>query len=117
MRQDLFELIGSANDHFHLAKGFLNDVYRAGDFVADIKKIYSGVSMVINEQYCLFPDWDEFDPEFHFEGVKLGISCLEKEIILTEQEFKVIVRDACRRYLLLHPEDREYLSEMLAEQA
>ncbi|KJP11530.1 hypothetical protein YA33_03520 [Klebsiella aerogenes] len=74
-----------------------------------INKIGCGV----NETYCSFPDFEDPDPECHFEGIMFGV--WDGELIVPEFVGFKYVRLACEKYIQLHPEDTEKVNELLAK--
>lgn len=90
---------------------FFNSIYSQGEFLWALKLIIEKNGCGINETYCSFPDLNDPDPEYHFEGIMFGV--WEGEIIVSEETGFKYISLACEKYLQLHPEDAENINELL----
>ncbi len=68
----------------------------------------------VNEDYCFFPDFTDPNPEYHFSGVKIGL--MDDEVLITDEELSRFVRQACDKYVLLHPEHKQQLAEIVGKE-
>lgn len=84
---------------------FFNSIYSQDRFLWALPNLVSGISCVVNDDYCRFPDSQDPDPEMHFDGVLFGIG--DDEIIIGRDVYEKFFRDACKRYISLHPEHKE----------
>ncbi len=110
-QQELFQNVDYRIDREYNAKSFLNSMYEQGYFVECIEGIVQRESIVVNEQYCLFPDFDSDDPSMHFEGVNFML--FDNKLIISEAACSALVDQACAKYVQLHPEDSAKISEIL----
>ncbi|CAQ85453.1 MULTISPECIES: ribonuclease toxin immunity protein CdiI [Photorhabdus] len=112
MNEYLFEKIDYDNDPKWVIKDFLNSINLSERLIECVEKIINRCGFVINETYCHFPDLEDPDPEYHFDGIMFGV--WEGEIIVPESVGFEYVRLACEKYLQLHPEDKDKVSALLA---
>ncbi|MFP1741060.1 ribonuclease toxin immunity protein CdiI [Lonsdalea quercina] len=113
MNEYLFKKIDYENDNGWVLKDFFNSLYLQGKFLYGVNNIIKRCGFVINETYLHYPDLQDIDPEFHFEGIMFGV--WEGEIIVSEDVGLKYTRLACEKYLQLHPEDTDKVNELLAE--
>lgn len=73
-----------------LVTSFLDYVYQQGVLVRVLDVVTQRISYVYNEEGCWFPDSEDPDPFFHFEGVKFGL--------VDESAIVVIPETECWRY-------------------
>ncbi|WP_217470668.1 ribonuclease toxin immunity protein CdiI [Photorhabdus akhurstii] len=109
----LFEKIDYDNDSKWIMKEFFNSIYSQGEFLWALPLVLKKDGCGVNETYCTFPNLDDPDPEYHFEGVMFGV--WEGEIIVPESTCFEYVKLACEKYLQLHPEDTEQVKSLLAQ--
>lgn len=69
-----------------LVKSFLDYVHQQGALVRVLESLTQRNSYVYNEEGCWFPDPDDPDPYFHFEGVKFGLVDESATIVVSEAE-------------------------------
>lgn len=101
----LFRLSNVKNDPDWIIKEFFNTAYLQGEFVLVANAISEGRSCVINEDYCLFPEFESPDIELHFDGVKFGI--MHDQVVVSNDTCRKFLHSACDRYIRLHPEDKD----------
>lgn len=89
-------------DKFSIAKLFFNLVYQDNYFLDVINHLTNRRGFVFNDIGCIFPDIDSYYEEDHFNGVCFFIG--EQELIVSDNEFKNLLRDACEKYNEIHPE-------------
>jgi len=113
MNEYLFEKIDYENDGEWVLKDFFNSLNLQGKLLYGVDNIIKRCGFVINETYCHYPDLQDIDPDFHFEGIMFGV--WEGEIVVSEKVGFEYVRLACENYVKLHPEDKEKINELLAK--
>ncbi|MFP1814116.1 ribonuclease toxin immunity protein CdiI [Lonsdalea quercina] len=113
MNEYLFKKIDYENDNEWVLKDFFNSLHLQGKFLYGVNNIIKRRGFVINETYLHYPDLQDIDPEFHFEGIMFGV--WEGEIIVSEDVGFKYTRLACEKYLQLHPEDTDKINELLAK--
>jgi len=113
MNEYIFKNIDYDNDPEWVIKDCFNSVNLYGKFVWGVEYIINRIGFVIDETCCNFPDWDDSDPECHFDGIMFCV--WEGEIIVPEKIGFKYVRLACEKYLELHPEDTNKVNELLTK--
>jgi hypothetical protein len=111
MNEYIFKHIDYDNDPDWVIKDFFNSIHLYRKFVWGIEYIINKIGFVMDETYCNFPDWNDLDPEYHFNGIMFGV--WEGEIIVSEKIGFKYVRLACENYLKLHPEDTDKINKLL----
>ena len=110
-QKKLFQNVDYRVDREYNAKSFLNSMYQQGYFIGCIKAIANRENFVVNDQYCLFPDFEIDEPSSHFEGVNFTL--FDNELIISEAACSALVDQACAKYVEFHPEDSAKISEIL----
>ena len=113
MNEYIFRQIDYDNDPEWVIKDFFNSMNLYGRFIWTVKNIISKTGFVVDETFCSYPDWNDSDPESHFEGIMFGV--WEGELIVTESVAFKYTRLACEKYLQLHPEDTDKINELLVK--
>ena len=113
MNEYIFNKIDCDNDKYWVIKSFFNSLNLSEKLLDGVSNIINRTGFVINEMYCHFPDLNNYDPEWHFEGIMFGVC--EDEIVVPESVGFDYVRLACEKYLQLHPEDSAKVSTLLAQ--
>ncbi|MEB6380849.1 ribonuclease toxin immunity protein CdiI [Leclercia adecarboxylata] len=113
MNEYLFEKIDYEHDHEWVLKSFFNSLHLQNRFIYGIDNIIERHGFVINETYCHYPDLQDIDPEFHFDGIMFGV--WDGEIIVPESVGFKYIYLACEKYLQLHPEDTDKVKALLAK--
>lgn len=113
MNEHLFVKIDYEHDSEWVLKDFFNSLNLQGRFLYGVDNIIRKCGFVINETYCHYPDLQDVDPDFHFEGIMFGV--WEGEIIVPESVGFKYTQLACERYLKLHPEDTEKVKSLLSK--
>ena len=72
-------------------KSFFDYVHQQGELVHVLDAVTQKNSYVYNEEGCWFPDLEDPDPFFHFEGVKFGL--------VDESAIDLISEAECWRYV------------------
>lgn len=81
-------------------------------FVRTIDHLLSGVGHSVNECDCSFPD--DLDPDDErFEGVRFSI--FEEELVISLDELRSFVIQACRSQLAIVPEQRLDIERLLGQ--
>ena len=81
------------------------------NFVEVIGRLLQGVGHGADYAHCTFPS--DLDPgEEVFDGVRFSI--FEDSVILTDEEFRYFIREACKSYLVSHPAEWDSISSMLS---
>ncbi|QNA88418.1 ribonuclease toxin immunity protein CdiI [Massilia sp. Dwa41.01b] len=107
----VFESLNCHTDDEYQAKEFLNSMYSQGRFVRAIEGIVNREDIIVNDEYCLFPEPDLNEPIAHFEGVKFV--AFDSELVISEAACSTIIDQACANYLRLHPEDTGEINAIL----
>lgn len=81
---------------------FFNSLYSQRKFVSAVPDLAKRNGWMYNDDYCIFPDLHDPDPEAHFDGVKIGLG--SDELIVSDAVFFEFFNEACRRFLEKHPE-------------
>ncbi|MFD3242547.1 ribonuclease toxin immunity protein CdiI [Rahnella perminowiae] len=113
MNEYLFENTDYESDPEWVIRDYFNSMNLQGKFMWMLPYLINKVGCGVNETYCSFPDWNDPDPECHFEGIMFGV--WEGEIIVPESVGFNYVKLACEKYLQLHPEDTEKVNALLAQ--
>jgi hypothetical protein len=80
-------------------------------FVEVVGRLLQGIGHGADYAHCTFPS--DLDPgEEAFDGVRFSI--FEDSVILTVEELRRFIREACDSYLASHPEERELISGLLS---
>jgi len=108
---ELFKDTNAKSDDLWLVKEFFNSTYRHGRFIRVVGKLAKKESVVINEEYCLFPEPEAGEPELTFSGVKFGNPC--GELIISEEACGRFIDEACERFLLAQPRESARIREVL----
>ena len=88
---------------------FFDEMYNNGQerFIWVVSLIASRRGFVDDDSSCNFPDWTSFFEEDHFVGVQFGVyrpSPFAREVLVTDDECRRFLLEACRRFVCLHPE-------------
>ncbi|WOB91777.1 ribonuclease toxin immunity protein CdiI [Providencia sp. PROV175] len=111
MNEYLFEIIDYDNDPNWVIKDFFNSLNLSERLIDSVEKIISRCGFVINETYCHFPDLDDPDPEFHFDGIMFGV--WQGKIIVPDTVGYKYTKLACEKYLYLHPDKNEEINSLI----
>lgn len=111
MKRQLFSNVARSKDSDWIIKEFFNAIYSQDRFLWALPLLINKGGCVVNDDYCLFPDFSDNDPSSHFEGVMFGVG--DDEIIVSDETYSVSVSEACKKYLELHPSDEPKVSEIL----
>lgn len=106
----IFEKIDLKNDPYWVVKEFFNSIYQQDRFLWALPLLLSRKGCVVNEEYCLFPDPGDQDPSSHFSGVICG--SFNDEVNVSDEIFLMHLKDACDRYLRLHPNDADLIAQI-----
>ncbi|EPG6258948.1 ribonuclease toxin immunity protein CdiI [Klebsiella aerogenes] len=113
MNEYIFENIDYENDPEWVVRDYFNSMYLQGKLIWMLPYLINKIGCGVNETYCSFPDFEDPDPECHFEGIMFGV--WDGELIVPEFVGFKYVRLACEKYIQLHPEDTEKVNELLAK--
>ena len=99
---------------------FFNQVYRNGDFFRMLMNAVQS-NKIFRKSGCSafypYPRWNGFRYELPFEPGLIRISSggqdNENGVLLTERHFFHYARQACRRFLELHPEHNDFIMNIL----
>ena len=117
---ELFERIDYDNDPLQIVKKALNE-FNNSDFPEFVR------SLVIDREGgggehggCRFAnELDEFELYYDYGGVPFeGVECWsydDEEIIVSEKEFFKVLKEACQRYIELHPDKKDELEKIMAQ--
>ncbi|EKY09305.1 ribonuclease toxin immunity protein CdiI [Neisseria sp. 23W00296] len=97
---------------------YLNRIYLDGYFLQAIQKLmqqYGDFS--IEGCYGYYPDWESPYQEMHFHnGLVCFAVCYDDEdhrVYLTERQFFRYAKEACLRFIELHPEHRDFVMNIV----
>ena len=91
------------------AKDAINSVASEEDFLEAVEDCIKGIGFGIIEGCgCLFPENGD-----DFEGVACFLA--DDEIILTEEEFFSLLKEACQKYIKIYPNRRDELRLILRQ--
>src|SRR3954468_12821852 len=99
------------DDDDRIIKYFFNSIYDHNKFMYAMKLVVNKTGCVINEDYCLFPDFVDADPSGHFEGVMFG--GMFEETTVSEEKCHRYVDLDCERYVEMHPGEADKMSDLL----
>ena len=99
------------NDAMAIAKHFFNSLSHS-DFADTIERILNHKHVADEYHGCSFPHDVDYDEE-PFEGVKFRR--VDDELIVDENTFRSLVRDACTAYLKVYPNHSERIETILAK--
>ena len=118
-KAQLFENINREPDSLRIAKNVLNSFGERSDFPLIVDCLLGKQGTSINEDGCSFPgDLDEDELYNDYNGVPFeGVNCwyFDEEEIVLEDEFFSLLKQACQRYIELHPEKREELEQIMSQ--
>jgi len=86
-------------------------MYAQERFLWSLPLILNRKGCAVNEDYCFFPDLTDPDPEYHFSGVKVGV--MDSEVVMTFEELLTFVRQACAKFVELHPEYKTQVEHLV----
>ena len=113
----LFEKI-DLNDPLKIVKEVLNNIGDSSTFPRSVKNLLNKERVGIDYDGCRFPsDLDESEIYHDYGGKPFkGVECwlLDDEVIVSEDEFFKVLKQACKRYIKLHPEKREELERIMS---
>ena len=119
MEPNLFEGIGRRKDKLSIVMKALN-TFNASyftDFVESLILEKEGGG----DEYggCRFPsDLDESEIYHDYGGKPFeGVECwyLEDNVVVSEEEFFTVLKEACQRYIELHPEQKNELEKIMSQ--
>ncbi|WP_250151147.1 ribonuclease toxin immunity protein CdiI [Photorhabdus akhurstii] len=113
MNKQLFGKVDYNNDPEWVMKEFFNSIYLQRKFLWALPFIVKKCGCCVNETDCTFPDLEDSDPAYHFEGIMFSV--YSGEIIVPESVGFEYVRMACEKYLQLHPEDADQVNSLLTQ--
>ncbi|WP_143821347.1 ribonuclease toxin immunity protein CdiI [Moraxella pluranimalium] len=87
---------------FSTAKLFFNLVYQDNYFLEVVDCLMNRHGFVFNDIGCIFPDTESHYEEDHFSGVCFFIG--KEKLIVSDDEFKNLLYDACEKYKEIYPE-------------
>lgn len=73
MNEYIFEHIDYENDPEWVIKDFFNLMNLKSKFLFMLPDLVHKVGCGVNETYCSFPDFEDPDPECHFDGIMFGV--------------------------------------------
>ncbi|MFM4822929.1 ribonuclease toxin immunity protein CdiI [Aeromonas hydrophila] len=73
MNEYIFENIDYENDPGLIITDFFNSMNLQGEFLFMLQDLVHKVGCGVNESYCSFPDFEDPDPECHFDGIMFGV--------------------------------------------
>ena len=111
MSSNLFRKIDYKNDPYCIVKDALNMMNRYS-FPKAVNYWLNGISYDGDGGGIDFPDEED-----NFESVRcyyLG-GFDEEETVVSKEEFFSLLKQACKRYIELHPEKREELEQIMSQ--
>lgn len=112
MNEYIFKDTDYDNDPDWVVKDYFNSMNLQGKFMWMLPYLMNKIGCGVNETYCSFPDFEGSDPECHFNGIMFGV--WNADIIVPECVGFKYTRQACDKYVELHPEDAEKINALLA---
>jgi len=100
MKDIPFETSHWKDEPHWMVKSFFNYVYEQNALIPVLDQITQRHGYGYNEEFCIFPDPNDSDPVYHFEGVMFGVG--DEEIIITEAECWNYVRHVAAFYASRH---------------
>lgn len=97
---------------------YFDRLYEDNNLLEAIELLSRKWTFNVDGAYCNFPDMNSYDESEHFEGVEFAIGYPPEEddtVVVSEETCYQYVRLACEKYLQLHPEDANKVSELLAK--
>lgn len=118
MKSNLFEGIGRRKDKLSTvmkALNTLNDSY----FVKSAAYLLQGEGSGDEYGGCRFPnDLDESEIYHDYGGNPFeGVECwyLEDNVVVSEDEFFKLLKEACERYIELHPDKKDEIEQIMSQ--
>lgn len=93
---------------------FLDYVYQQGALVHVLDVVTQRSNYVYNEEGCWFPDLEDPDPFFHFEGVKFGLVDESAIVVIPETDCWRYFQQFVRAKVELDDADMTAIERMLA---
>lgn len=118
MNSELFGQPYDKTDPYWVLKSYFDLMVVDGYFLKSVNYLLSKDSFHVDGAYCSFPDLNSCYAEEHFEGVEFAYGYPTEEddtVIVSEEICYQYVRLACEKYIKLHPEDTEKVSDLLAK--
>lgn len=118
MNKELFGQPYDETDPYWILESYFDRMYNDGDFLKAISLLTQRGALNTDGAYCHFPDMNSFYEEEHFEGVEFAYGYPPEEedtIIVSEETCFQYVRQACEKYLQLHPEDTEKVKALITQ--
>ncbi|MEB6632518.1 ribonuclease toxin immunity protein CdiI [Kluyvera cryocrescens] len=112
----LFDLPYIKTDRYLVIKSYFDLMYNDDLFLNAVESIVKKHSFMRDGVYCFFPDMNSYDESEHFEGVEFAVGYPPSEaetINVSEEICYHYVRQACERYLKIHPENAEMVNSLL----
>ena len=114
----LFEKI-ELNDPLKIVKEVFNNIGDSLTFSKSVKDLLSKERVGIDYDGCRFPnDLDESEIYHDYGGKPFeGVECwiMDEEVIVSEEEFFKVLKEACKRYMELHPDKKDELEQIMAQ--
>lgn len=114
----LFEKI-ELNDPLKIVKEVFNNIGDSSTFSKSVKDLLSKERVGIDYDGCRFPnDLDESEIYHDYGGKPFeGVECwiMDEEVIVSEEEFFKVLKEACKRYMELHPDKKDELEQIMAQ--
>ena len=119
MDTNLFTFIDYSNDPLGIVKEALNTFHHAY-FIEYVSSFINKKEGVGDENGgCRFPnDLDEYELFNDYGGKPFeGVECWYQDynIVVSEEEFFNVLRQACERYIELHPDEKDELQKIMAQ--
>jgi hypothetical protein len=81
------------------------------NFVEVVGRLLQGIGHGTDYAHCTFPS--DLDPgEEMFDGVKFSI--FEESVVISVEELRYYIREACASYLASHPDEQNVISNLLS---
>ncbi|MES2298962.1 MAG: ribonuclease toxin immunity protein CdiI [Pseudomonadota bacterium] len=111
MKDIPFKISSWRDDPHWMVKRFLNYVYEQNVLIDALDQITQRHGFDYNLEFCFFPDRNNPNPIYHFEGVTFGIC--DDEVIITEAECWKYVREVAAFYIARNKADAATVTMIL----
>ncbi len=113
MKNLIFSPFDIQNDIDWAAKAFLNSICDQDMFLWALPLIISRQGCSSNEVSCFFPDYTDYDPAWHFSGVKFGF--VNENVIVSEEKTAEYLAKTCQQFLIENPSEEPTIATIFNE--
>jgi hypothetical protein len=117
-KQDLFPRIENPDAPASIVKEVLNCI-KLSSFPDEVGNLINRNEFSEDYLGCRFPEnLDESELYNDYGGIPFeGVECwvMDEEVIVSEEEFFKVLKEACERYIELHPEKKDGLEKIMSQ--